>query len=110
MNTQFTVSTLNISWQLSRTGANRYEDCERRERHRRTACDREKVRLRDMNRSFEQLRARVPGTRRGRRTSEIESLQLATSYIRHLQRLLSLPPPPPHLQPGPCQGGNQGGT
>ena len=42
-----------------------------------------------MNRSFEQLRARVPGTRRGRRTSKIEWLQLATSYIRHLQNLLS---------------------
>ena len=63
-----------------------------------------------MNRSFEQLRARVPRTRRGRRTSKIESVQLATSYIRHLQRLLSLPPPPPDLHPGPCQGGNQGGT
>ena len=101
--------SISPSWQLSRTGANRYEDRERRERYRRTACDREKVRLRAMNRSFEQLRARVPGTRRGRRTSKIEWLQLATSYIRHLQRLLSLPPPPPDLQPGPCQGGNQGG-
>ena len=50
--------------------------------------------MRDMNRSFEQLRARVPGTRRGRRTSKIESLQLAIAYIRHLQSLLSLPPPP----------------
>ena len=71
--------SISPSWQLSRTGANRYEDRERRERCRRTACDREKVRLQDMNRSFEQLRARVPGTRRGRRTSKIESLQLASS-------------------------------
>ena len=64
--------------------------------------------MRDMNRSFEQLRARVPGTRRGRRTSKIESLQLAIAYIRHPQSLLSLPPPPPDLHHGTCQGGNQG--
>ena len=47
--------------------------------------------MRDMNRSFDQLRARVPGTRRGRRTSKIQSLQLAIAYIRYLQSLLSLP-------------------
>ena len=64
--------------------------------------------MRDMNRSFDQLRARVPGTRRGRRTSKIESLQLAIAYIRYLQSLLSLPPPPPDLHHGSCQGGNQG--
>ena len=76
-----------------RTGANRFDDLEKRESYKRTACDRERNRMRDMNMSFEQLRKRVPYCRKkGKRTSKIESLHMAIKYIKHLKYLLSFPP------------------
>ena len=77
----------------NRCGANRYDDLEKRESYKRTACDRERNRMRDMNMSFEQLRKRVPYCRKkGKRISKIESLHLAIKYIKHLKYLLSFPP------------------
>ena len=48
--------------------------------------------MKDMNKSFEQLRNRVPSAKRpGKRTSKIHLLHLAIKYIKHLKFLLSFP-------------------
>ena len=48
--------------------------------------------MKDMNRSFDQLRERVPfPQRKGKRISKIELLKLAIKYIQHLKYILSFP-------------------